>query len=155
MSKFAKIHRRSIDDAADFWAEAAEGIDWETRWDRVLDDSNPPIYRWFHGGRLNTCYNAVDRHAENGRGDQAAMLCMAVKDAGATQVALVVVTSAKSHRQNYQIARRVARNDRYRLAVVRAARHRDRATRVWSQALSVSGKYRDVPYHAANYLGTA
>lgn len=74
MSKIAEIHRRSIDNAAEFWAEAAEGIDWERRWDRVLDDSNTPLYRWFPGGRLNTCYNAVDRHAENGRGDQAAII---------------------------------------------------------------------------------
>jgi len=74
MSKFAEIHQRSIENAAEFWAEAAEGIDWETRWDRVLDDSNAPIYRWFPGGRLNTCYNAVDRHVENGRGDQAAII---------------------------------------------------------------------------------
>ena len=74
MGKFAEIHRRSIDDLAGFWAEAAEGIDWETRWDRVLDDSNPPIYRWFPGGRLKTCYNAIDRHVEGGRGDQAAII---------------------------------------------------------------------------------
>ena len=74
MSKFAEIHQRSIKNAAEFWAEAAEGIDWETRWDRVLDDSNAPMYRWFPGGRLNTCYNAVDRHVENGRGDQAAII---------------------------------------------------------------------------------
>jgi len=74
MSKFAEIHRRSIENAAEFWAEAAEGIDWETRWDSVLDDSNAPLYRWFPGGRLNTCYNAVDRHVENGRGDQAAII---------------------------------------------------------------------------------
>ena len=74
MSKIAEIHQRSIENAAEFWAEAAEGIDWETRWDSVLDDSNAPMYRWFPGGRLNTCYNAVDRHAENGRGDQAAII---------------------------------------------------------------------------------
>jgi propionyl-CoA synthetase len=74
MSKFADIHQRSIENAAEFWAEAAEGIDWETRWDSVLDDSNAPMYRWFPGGRLNTCYNAVDRHAENGRADQAAII---------------------------------------------------------------------------------
>ena len=66
MSKYADIHRRSIENPTDFWAEAAEGIDWEQRWDRVLDDSNAPIYRWFSGGKLNTCYNAVDRHVEEG-----------------------------------------------------------------------------------------
>jgi propionyl-CoA synthetase len=74
MSKYADIHRRSIENPTEFWAEAAEGIDWEQRWDRVLDDSNVPIYRWFSGGKLNTCYNAVDRHVEAGRGDQAAII---------------------------------------------------------------------------------
>jgi propionyl-CoA synthetase len=74
MSKYADIHRRSIENPTEFWAEAAEGIDWEQSWDRVLDDSNAPIYRWFSGGKLNTCYNAVDRHVEAGRGDQAAII---------------------------------------------------------------------------------
>jgi propionyl-CoA synthetase len=74
MSKFLDIHRRSIENPSEFWAEAAEGIDWEGRWDKVLDDSNPPIYRWFPGGRLNTCYNALDRHVANGRGEQAAII---------------------------------------------------------------------------------
>jgi propionyl-CoA synthetase len=74
MSKYAEIHRRSIENPADFWGEAAEGIDWEQRWDRVLDDSNAPIYRWFAGGKLNTCHNAVDRHVAAGRGDQAAII---------------------------------------------------------------------------------
>jgi propionyl-CoA synthetase len=74
MSKYLEIHRRSIENPSEFWAEAAEGIDWESRWDKVLDDSNPPIYRWFSGGRLNTCHNALDRHVANGRGDQAAII---------------------------------------------------------------------------------
>jgi propionyl-CoA synthetase len=74
MSKYLDIHRRSIENPSDFWAEAAEGIDWESRWDKVLDDSNPPIYRWFPGGRLNTCHNALDRHVANGRGEQAAII---------------------------------------------------------------------------------
>ena len=74
MSKYADIHRRSIENPSEFWGEAAEGIDWERRWDKVLDDSNAPIYRWFTGGRLNTCYNALDRHVAAGRGDQAAII---------------------------------------------------------------------------------
>jgi propionyl-CoA synthetase len=74
MSKYLDIHRRSIEKPSDFWGEAAEGIDWERRWDRVLDDSKAPIYRWFSGGRLNTCYNALDRHVANGRGEQAAII---------------------------------------------------------------------------------
>ena len=55
-------------------AEAAAGIDWDSRWDHILDDSNAPFYRWFSGGRLNTCYNALDRHVERGRGAQTAII---------------------------------------------------------------------------------
>ena len=73
-SRYAAAHHRSLVDAAGFWAEAAQAIDWEKRWDSVLDDSNPPFYLWFRGGRLNTCYNALDRHVERGRGDQAALI---------------------------------------------------------------------------------
>ena len=72
MSKFGTIHRRSLDQMAGFWAEAAADIHWDKPWDKVLDESKAPFYRWFTGGQLNTCYNALDRHVENGRGDQAA-----------------------------------------------------------------------------------
>jgi propionyl-CoA synthetase len=65
---------RSIHTPGEFWAEAAENILWTQKWDKVLDDSNTPFYRWFTGGRLNTCYNALDFHVDNGRGDQAALI---------------------------------------------------------------------------------
>jgi propionyl-CoA synthetase len=74
MSKYHDLHRASIETPEEFWAQAAEGIDWEKRWDRVVDNPEPLIYRWFSGGRLNTCYNAVDRHVERGRGDQVAII---------------------------------------------------------------------------------
>ena len=74
MSSFAEIHRRSIADPEGFWGEAAEQIDWIKRWDKVLDDSNPPFYRWFPGGVMNTCYNALDRHVAGGRADQPAII---------------------------------------------------------------------------------
>jgi propionyl-CoA synthetase len=61
MTGYAETYCRSLERPEEFWAEAAEAIDWERRWDRVLDDSRPPFYRWFAGGRLNTCWNAVDR----------------------------------------------------------------------------------------------
>ena len=64
MSRFSDIHRQSVENPDDFWGAAADGIDWERRWDKVLDDSNAPIYRWFTGGRLNTCFNALDRHVD-------------------------------------------------------------------------------------------
>ena len=74
MGKYDQVFKRSIQDPEGFWAEAAEAITWYKKWDRVLDDSNPPFYKWFTGGEMNTCYNAVDRHIEQGRGDQAAII---------------------------------------------------------------------------------
>jgi propionyl-CoA synthetase len=71
---WAAAHARSLADPAGFWGEAAAGIDWFKRWDEVLDETNPPFYRWFKGGVLNTCYNALDRHVEKGRSDQAALV---------------------------------------------------------------------------------
>ena len=65
---------RSIRDPKAFWAEAAAAIHWYKRWDKVLDDSRAPFYRWFSGGELNTCYNALDLHVETGRADQAALI---------------------------------------------------------------------------------
>jgi propionyl-CoA synthetase len=74
MTKYEEAYRRSIEDPEAFWAEAARAISWYETWERVLDDSNPPFYRWFTGGKLNTCYNAVDRHVHDGRGDQLAVI---------------------------------------------------------------------------------
>ena len=72
--KFDETYRRSLEDPDGFWAEAAEAIEWYKKWDRVFDDSNPPFYRWFQGGELNTCHNALDRHVESGRADQLALI---------------------------------------------------------------------------------
>jgi acetyl-CoA synthetase len=53
---------KSIKNPQEFWAEKAKAIDWFKTWDKVLDDSNRPLYKWFSGGVLNICYNALDRH---------------------------------------------------------------------------------------------
>jgi propionyl-CoA synthetase len=74
MGRFDEVYRHSLDDPEQFWAEAAAEIDWDEPWERVLDDSRAPFYRWFAGGRLNTCHNALDRHVERGRGDQLALI---------------------------------------------------------------------------------
>ena len=57
-----------------FWGKAAEDLYWYKKWDKVLDDSNKPFYRWFTGGIVNTCYNALDYHVENGRANQTALI---------------------------------------------------------------------------------
>ena len=71
---YDEAFKRSIEDPEGFWGEAARDIHWEKTWDKVLDDSNKPFYRWFTGGRLNTCYNALDLHIANGRGEQPALI---------------------------------------------------------------------------------
>ncbi|OPL10825.1 MAG: propionate--CoA ligase [delta proteobacterium ML8_D] len=67
-------YRQSIEDPNRFWGAIAEDCHWYKKWDKVLDDSNKPFYRWFTGGTLNTCYNALDYHIENGRGHQDALI---------------------------------------------------------------------------------
>jgi len=74
MPGYLETYRRSLAAPEAFWAEAAEAIDWEKRWERVLDDSRPPFYRWFAGARLNTCWNALDRHVMAGRGERTALI---------------------------------------------------------------------------------
>ena len=56
---YERAHVRSLEHSEEFWAEAAEQIHWYKTWDRVLDDTSAPFYRWFTGGELNTCYNAA------------------------------------------------------------------------------------------------
>ena len=74
MSSYIESYRRWLDDPEEFWAEAASAIDWERRWERVLDRSRPPFYRWFPGARLNTCWNALDRHVAAGHGERLALI---------------------------------------------------------------------------------
>jgi propionyl-CoA synthetase len=73
-STYEQVYARWREAPESFWAEAAEAIHWYKKWDKILDPSNPPFYRWFTGGMVNTCYNALDRHVEQGRGDQPALI---------------------------------------------------------------------------------
>jgi propionyl-CoA synthetase len=74
MGAYAKSYRESIENARAFWAKQAEALHWDKRWDQVLDSSNAPLHRWFVGGKLNTCFNALDRHVDEGRADQLALV---------------------------------------------------------------------------------
>src|SRR3954469_1132133 len=67
-----EIYERADADYEAFWAEQAESLDWDTKWDQVLDWSNPPFAKWFVGGKLNVSYNCLDRHVAAGRGDRVA-----------------------------------------------------------------------------------
>jgi propionyl-CoA synthetase len=71
---YDEAYSKSINDPEGFWGDVAEDIDWIKKWDKVLDDSNKPFYRWFTGGIVNTCYNALDRHIDAGHGDRLALI---------------------------------------------------------------------------------
>lgn len=67
-------YRRSLMEPESFWAEAAEAVHWDRKWNRVLHASKGPFFQWFQGGMLNTCYNALDLNVKNGRSEQAALI---------------------------------------------------------------------------------
>ena len=73
-SAYDATYGRWLSDPEEFWAEAAEAVHWYRKWDQVLDASHAPFYRWFEGGVLNTCHNALDVHVENGRAEQPALI---------------------------------------------------------------------------------
>ena len=71
---YAELYRRSLEDPAGFWREAAQAVDWMKPPEQILDDSRPPFYRWFPDATTNSCWNALDRHVKGGRADQAALI---------------------------------------------------------------------------------
>jgi len=68
-----QVYEQAARDPQAWWAEQAEGLDWFTPWERVLDDSNPPFYKWLVGGEINASHNCLDRHVAAGRGDRVAL----------------------------------------------------------------------------------
>jgi len=73
-SRYDEVYGRWQRDPEAFWAEAAADIDWVKPYQKVFDRGTPPFSRWFTGGEVNTCWNAVDRHVAAGRGEQAALI---------------------------------------------------------------------------------
>jgi propionyl-CoA synthetase len=72
--RYADLHQKSISDPNGFWMEQAQAIDWHTPPTKALFADNAPLYEWFADGMVNTCWNALDRHVEAGRGDQVAVI---------------------------------------------------------------------------------
>ena len=72
--EYKKVFAESILNPKGFWAEASKDVHWYKMWESVLDESNTPFYKWFKGGQVNTCYNAVDIHVKEGRGNQYALI---------------------------------------------------------------------------------
>ena len=73
MNRYRDVFQTSLTDPAGFWGQAAQAVTWTRQPRRILDDDNPPFYRWFPDAELNTCVNALDRHIEQ-RGDQLALI---------------------------------------------------------------------------------
>ena len=67
---YKTLYKESITNKEEFWKKQAERIVWDKEPTQILDSSNPPFYRWFKGGKLNVCYNLVDRHVEDGFREQ-------------------------------------------------------------------------------------
>jgi propionyl-CoA synthetase len=72
--QYEEAFKESLENPEAFWGRAAEGIDWDRTWDKVLDQSKSPFLKWFPGGNMNTCFNAVDRHVLAGNGDRTAVI---------------------------------------------------------------------------------
>ena len=73
-SRYKEELDQSLRVPEEYWGRIAENIIWEKKWDKVLDNSNPPFVKWFAGGELSLCYNAVDRHVDEGFGDETAII---------------------------------------------------------------------------------
>jgi len=74
MSAYNNVYNRSLTDPARFWADAAQDVHWFKKWDKVLDDSRAPFYKWYAGAETNSCYNALDIHVAGGRAEQLALV---------------------------------------------------------------------------------
>ncbi len=73
-SKFQEIYESSINNPEKFWKEISNDIFWFKKPTKILNKSNPPFYKWFEDGVTNTCYNALDYHIDQGRGDKVALI---------------------------------------------------------------------------------
>ena len=74
INKYDNLYKESISNPEKFWGDAAKDVKWFSPYKKVLDSSNPPFYRWFPEGKINTCFNAIDRHVEEGNGSRAAII---------------------------------------------------------------------------------
>ena len=72
--KFNKIYNQSIKSPKNFWQEASNDIFWFKKPTKILNNSNPPFYKWFEDGVTNTCYNALDIHIDQGKGKNTALI---------------------------------------------------------------------------------
>jgi len=71
---YETLYRKSIEDREGFWADEAKKLEWYKKWDKVLDDSDKPFYKWFTGGKINIVHNAIDRHLKSATRNKLAII---------------------------------------------------------------------------------
>ena len=74
VQEYDRLYERSRKDRQGFWAEQADQLKWFKKWDKVLDDSQAPFYKWFTGGKTNIVQNAIDRHLATARRNKLALI---------------------------------------------------------------------------------
>ena len=74
VKEYEDLYRYSIENKEKFWAEQAGHLEWYKKWDKVLDDTNKPFYKWFQGGKINIVHNAIDRHLKTAARNKLAII---------------------------------------------------------------------------------
>lgn len=111
-SEYAKISAFAAGEPEKFWANVAEKLSWTKRWDAVVGKAEGPIPRWFIGGELNACYNCVDRHVDDGFGDQIAIQYESPVTETARSLTFAELKDATARLAGAMQARGVAKGDR-------------------------------------------
>jgi hypothetical protein len=102
IKNYAEVYASALQDPEAFWAERAGELEWFRKWERVLDDGSKPFYRWFVGGRINICYNAVDRHMKTWRKNKVALYWESER--GITRILQWDISPESFFTQRYAIA---------------------------------------------------
>ena len=109
---FREVYQSSKDNSEAFWLDAARAIDWDKFPTKALNDANAPLYEWFTDGMVNTCYNAVDRHVENGRADQTAIIYDSPITGAKDKINYAELKDKVAHLAGALVAKGVTKGDR-------------------------------------------
>jgi propionyl-CoA synthetase len=109
---FREVYQSSKDNSEAFWLDAARAIDWDKFPTKALNDANAPLYEWFTDGMVNTCYNAVDRHVENGRADQTAIIYDSPITGAKDKITYAELKEKVAHLAGALVAKGVTKGDR-------------------------------------------
>ncbi|MDA7827166.1 propionyl-CoA synthetase [Rhodobacteraceae bacterium] len=109
---FREVYQSSKDNSEAFWLDAARAIDWDKFPTKALNDANAPLYEWFTDGMVNTCYNAVDRHVENGHADQTAIIYDSPITGAKDKITYAELKDKVAHLAGALVAKGVTKGDR-------------------------------------------